>query len=276
MPFQRASRRCQKSGRFLLTGSARLSAMPQLADALVGRADLLELLPLSMRERTGQEGSAIDLMFDDPQSLTRPIIESFDESLVTTGGFPESIARGGGSASATWHRSYAATVCRRAVNELGGSSPEALERTLRSLAARSSGILNIDGLARDLGSPPTTLRRQLEVLDSAYMVNLTPAWVTNAASRVRKAPKIHVIDSGSSSRSATRRGSSMTVATASTFQVSGPPSPSLSPLMPPAWAQRSRRNRRTRVISPSRSGPTAPRRAMNLRSETDLMSSHLA
>lgn len=186
-----------KPGRFLLTGSARLGALPALADALVGRADMFELLPFSRRELAHRPGETISAMFDDPRSIAAAPLADFDPTMVVTGGFPEPVSRAGGAASAAWHRSYAVTVARRAVSELGGvSSPEALERTLRALAARVGGVLSIEGLARDLAVPPTTLRRQLEVLDGAYVLDLLPAWVTNAASRLRKAPKIHLVDSG--------------------------------------------------------------------------------
>src|SRR6185312_13321410 len=37
----------KRPGRFLLTGSANLSTLPQLADSLAGRIEIAELLPLS-------------------------------------------------------------------------------------------------------------------------------------------------------------------------------------------------------------------------------------
>lgn len=186
-----------RPGRFLLTGSARLAALPALADALVGRADLFDLLPLSRREITGRPGEIVSVMFDEPASLTTAPRTGFDLATAITGGFPEAVSRASGPAVAAWHRSYASTVVRRAVVELGGvSSPESLERTLRLLAVRTAGVLNIDGLARDLALPPTTLRRHLDLLTGVYVLDLLPAWVTNAASRMRKAPKIHLVDSG--------------------------------------------------------------------------------
>ena len=40
----------RRPGRFLLTGSANLMALPQIADSLAGRVDILTLLPLSNAE----------------------------------------------------------------------------------------------------------------------------------------------------------------------------------------------------------------------------------
>ena len=50
-------------GRFLLTGSANLMALPKLSDPLVGRMGVLTLYPLSGAEAIGGKGDFIDRLF---------------------------------------------------------------------------------------------------------------------------------------------------------------------------------------------------------------------
>src|SRR5215470_8988788 len=49
-----------RPGRFLLTGSARLLALRQLPDTLVGRAETIELWPLSQGEIDGEPDGFVD------------------------------------------------------------------------------------------------------------------------------------------------------------------------------------------------------------------------
>src|SRR5690606_1055962 len=50
-------------GRFLLTGSANVLLLPQMADSLAGRMDVLELWPLAQSEIERQPTSLIDTLF---------------------------------------------------------------------------------------------------------------------------------------------------------------------------------------------------------------------
>src|SRR3990167_2624032 len=47
---RRASKKAQRFGQFILSGSANVMAIPSLADALVGRVQLFTLLPLCVGE----------------------------------------------------------------------------------------------------------------------------------------------------------------------------------------------------------------------------------
>ena len=64
----------RRPGRFLLTGSADVMALPQLADELAGRVALLTLRPLSSGEIRGVREAFVDVVFaDDPLGLAYTI-----------------------------------------------------------------------------------------------------------------------------------------------------------------------------------------------------------
>ena len=52
------------TGKFLLTGSANIMALPKLSDPLVGRMRILTLYPFSCSEVLGGTGCFIDRLFD--------------------------------------------------------------------------------------------------------------------------------------------------------------------------------------------------------------------
>ena len=51
-------------GRFLLTGSANVMALPRVADSLAGRVELHTLWPLSQGEIEGNRSSFVERAFD--------------------------------------------------------------------------------------------------------------------------------------------------------------------------------------------------------------------
>ena len=67
---------------------------------------------------------------------------------------------------------------------------------MRLLAARSGRELVTSDLARDAGVSRTTASRYLALLEALYLVHLQPAWATNATTRAKRAPTVHLVDSG--------------------------------------------------------------------------------
>lgn len=72
----------------------------------------------------------------------------------------------------------------------------ALPNLLRMLAARSSGLLNLADVGRDLALPHTTLTRYLALMDAVFLIHRLPAWSRNLGQRLVKAPKLHLLDTG--------------------------------------------------------------------------------
>lgn len=71
-----------------------------------------------------------------------------------------------------------------------------LRRLLRAIAATSAGELNSERLGASLGSPATTVRCYVELLELMFLVRRVPVWSNNLLARTIKRPKIHVADTG--------------------------------------------------------------------------------
>ncbi|MGH9185644.1 MAG: ATP-binding protein, partial [Acidimicrobiales bacterium] len=113
------------------------------------------------------------------------------------GGFPEAVRRANPGRRAKWFEAYVTTLVQRDIAELAEIERLAeLPRVLRLVAARTAGVLNVDGLARDVSVPPSTLRRYLVLLETAFVVERVPAWATSRTTRAVHAPKLFVSDSG--------------------------------------------------------------------------------
>lgn len=191
--------RDRRPGRFLLTGSSRLLAATDMADALAGRVEILELWPFSEAEIVGPPHfRAVDAMFDDPVSLLRPsaVTRAHYMSRVFAGGFPEAIDRQPGRRG-RWFDSYVTTVTQRVIRELADLEwLTEIPRLVRLCAARTATELNVSSLANEMGLSPRVVGAYMTHLASSFLAQLIPAWSTNLSAKVVRRPKLLLIDSG--------------------------------------------------------------------------------
>ena len=195
----------QRPGQYLLSGSNQPVMSGAVGDSLLGRAAYRTLRPLSLSElRLNEVHAGWDFLFapDDStvlQDLERRAAESgaLDwRSVVETGGFPRSVA-----APADMRRrildDYVEVFANRDIRELLAiESSDRFEQFLRLAAARTGQVLNVNGMAIDLGIPVTTIRRWLGALERSFLVDLIPAYSRNAGHRVTKSPKLFLADAG--------------------------------------------------------------------------------
>ena len=84
----------RRPGRFLLTGSANLMALPTVADSLAGRMETLMLLPLSQSEIENRPANWIDRIFaGEILTANPPVLGSNLVERVLRGGYSEAVAR---------------------------------------------------------------------------------------------------------------------------------------------------------------------------------------
>jgi uncharacterized protein len=188
--------RDRRPGRFLLTGSANVLLLPRLADALVGRMEILTLWPLSEGERQGIREGFVDAAFGDGPPVLRPASgrpADLVERLLT-GGFPEPALRGRRDA---WFRGYITTLLERDVRDLARLEQlTVLPPLLDLLAARSGSLLNTAELSRISALPHNTVRRHLALFEALYLTRRLPAWSGSATKRLAKTPKLIFTDTG--------------------------------------------------------------------------------
>ena len=191
--------RRREPGRFLLTGSADVLALPRISESLAGRMEVLTLWPLSQGELAGYREGFIDALF----AAAKPQLGATSEARADVvnralrGGFPEAVERRDPERRRAWFRSYVTTMLERDVRDLGQiEGLTDLPRLLNLLAARSASLLNIAELSRSIGLPQTTLARYLTLLERAFLVRRLPAWAGSRARRSVKTPRVWIPDTG--------------------------------------------------------------------------------
>jgi len=189
-------------GRYVLAGSTRYSTLPQAGQALTGRVDIIDVLPLSQLEIDGCEDvPLIHRLLDgvDPASLIRTSTTDRGEYArrITSGGMPVALRRPPGRSRSRWYANYLELVFDRDVLELTRvRQREVLPRLMGVLAARSGQVLNIAAAAETIGLERSTAENYLRLLEAVFLVQRLPAWGTTLGSRIAKQPKVHVVDSG--------------------------------------------------------------------------------
>lgn len=184
-------------GQFLLTGSANLTALPSVSDALPGRVDYIDLWPLSQGEIHRTRESFIDDAFANlvPMINDAPIgRETYVEGIVA-GGFPEARSRSMRGRT-RYFDGYTRSIFGRDVPEISAADPLVTESLLRLSAARSGSLTNYAELGRSVGVSEKTARAHLATLEQLMLVRKHRPWQSNLGKRLIKSPKLYVCDSG--------------------------------------------------------------------------------
>lgn len=189
-------------GRYVLAGSTRYSTLPQAGQALTGRVDILDVLPLAQVEIDGTAGDAlVHRLLDgvDLPAIAQPSVTTRDEysRRVTAGGMPVALRRPPGRSRSRWFANYLDLVIDRDVVELTRvRQREMLPRLLNVLAARSGQVLNIAAAAQAVGMEKSSAENYLRLLEAVFLVRRLPAWGTTLGSRTARMPKLHPMDAG--------------------------------------------------------------------------------
>lgn len=189
----------QRAGQFLLTGSADLRRMRSTPDALPGRVEYVEILPLTQGEILGVADHFVDRVFDgtlgtsDGASVDRGSVAG----MLVSGGFPGVLGR-----SERRRTSFLASYLDGLVVDASLPDVDVLRQParvldlLRVLAPRSAQILNVADAASVMAASERSVRGWLNLLTIMYLAHLLPSWHTNLDKRRVKRPKFVVADSG--------------------------------------------------------------------------------
>ena len=192
--------RNRKPGRFLLTGSANVLLLPDIADSLAGRMEVLSLWSLSNAEIAGDSATNLaDWLFDG--SIEALNISPCDRvqlvEKLLAGGYPEAVSRSSARRRAAWFDSYLQAIMQRDVRDLARVEQlTEIPNLIQLLATRSASLLNFAELSRSSGLPQTTLKRYFSLLETLFLVYRLPSWERNPGKRLVKAPKVFLPDSG--------------------------------------------------------------------------------
>jgi uncharacterized protein len=159
----------RSAGRWFMTGSQDSPLMQGVTESMAGRAAILHLRPISVRE-----SKRVDLLH---------------------GGYPEVVARP--SAAGLWFSSYVQTYLERDVRAVTAVKDLATYRRFLALVASRHGqTLNKTDLAAPLGVSVPTITQWLGILEITAQILVVPPFYDNLGKRLIKSPKIYIADSG--------------------------------------------------------------------------------
>lgn len=194
----------RRPGRFLLTGSANLLALPQIADSLAGRMEVHTLLPLSQAELQGRASDFLQRAQaqDWPLAHSAWVSPTIDGKAGTAfsalaGGYPEMRSRASPARRNAWAKAYIQTLVERDVQDVAQIEHASLiPRLLDVSAAHCGQLFNAAQIGGQLLMDARTVEKYLGVLEKLFLLQRLPAWGRNELGRLIKTPKLHFLDAG--------------------------------------------------------------------------------
>lgn len=163
----------QRNGRWLLTGSQQFHLMRNVGESLAGRVAILDQLPFSIDELSGQA----------------PPLEQF----LWNGCYPEPALYP--DKRDLWLRAYIQTYLERDVRQLQNVRDlRAFEQFVALACARHSQEFNSAGFSRETGVTLPTAKSWAGLLEASYLLYLLPPFFNNLGKRITKSPKLYMLD----------------------------------------------------------------------------------
>ena len=185
-------------GMFWLTGSQQFRLMKGVTESLAGRAAVITLNGLSLREADGRiaphkpflpasgTGGTPGRIFDETGLFRTLFRGSYPVPVTDPGLDPE-----------LYYASYVRTYLERDLRELSQVGDlESFFTFLRVAAARTGTVLNLSDIARDCAVSVPTVKRWISILVAGSLVYLLRPWHSNRSSRLIKSPKLYFLDTG--------------------------------------------------------------------------------
>ena len=185
------------NGRFILTGSVSIMAVPELSKELVGRMSVISLYPLSASEILLEKEKGISVIsgwFDQKITFIKSNEEFILDNVIHKTTFPEIVGMDKRGRD-TWFNSYISTLLQRDVRELAEISKiRVLPNMLKMLAARAGSILNNANLAKDTKLNLMTCERYRILLEKVFLITLIKPWYRNINLRLVRTSKVYFTD----------------------------------------------------------------------------------
>ena len=194
----------QRPGRFLLTGSANVLALPQMADSLAGRMEVHTLLPLSQAELQRRPNDFLQRAQQQDWPITHadwaiPPVAGKANMVehALAGGYPEMRRRATSARRQSWARDYITTLVERDVRDIAHIEHlSQMPRLLSVLATQCGQLLNATQTGAQLGLNTRTLDKYITILERLFLIQRLPAWSRHEGNRLIKTPKLHFLDAG--------------------------------------------------------------------------------
>ena len=189
-------------GQFYLTGSQSMTLMKNVSDSLAGRAGIIKLLGLSVRELAKNPHRKPFLPILERMTEAGQAGATFDYtqlvSCIHKGFFPELYEIEGDLHDwADFHSSYFQTYIEKDIKDVLNIQDEsAFIKFVKATASHTGQMLNQNTLAEICGKDAKTVKAWLSVLESSGLVYLLEPYHNNFNKRMIKTPKLYFLDTG--------------------------------------------------------------------------------
>ena len=186
------------NGQFILTGSANIKGFKDISDSLAGRIGIVELYPLSLKEKYNNESNIIDIFSTNLENniLQKYSNENIVENIID-GGYPEILKIDSQKGKYLWFISYIRTYIESDAKELINiRNMDKFIKMYRLCMLRSSKLFNKNELQKEAGIDNKTFDSYFSVLEHTYQINKLQPYFNNNLKRLTKTPKIFSIDTG--------------------------------------------------------------------------------
>ncbi len=183
---------------FIVTGSAKLNLIKHAGDSLAGRYFTFHLMPLTLREVTGNallEPPKDVLSFIENAMRASPAYQKPLNALLEYSGFPEPFVRQSPAFHKKWSHDYIETVIREDIGTLTRIVDREYIFDLYNLLPEMIGSpLSFSSLASHLQVSPVTVKNYLRRLEDFYLVFSIRPYSKNIKRSLLKAGKYYLYD----------------------------------------------------------------------------------
>ena len=189
-------------GRFYLTGSQSLKLMKNVSDSLAGRAGIVKMLGLSMRELDGITYCEVFTPTQEHMDAITRQSGGLDYTKIVkrihTGFFPELHETEGDLKDwADFYSSYFQTYIEKDIKDVLNIQDEsAFIKFVKAAASLTGEMLNYTTLAEICGKDVGTIKAWMSVMESSGLVYLLEPYHNNFNKRLIKTPKLYFLDTG--------------------------------------------------------------------------------
>ena len=180
---------------FILTGSANIPALPELAKSMAGRMAVLRLYPFSVAEIYGTDTNLIDGIWNGDLSIKSHKRAKLID-LITRATFPEIVLNSDIDRN-IWFDSYLSTILQRDAVEFANiRKPELIYQLLVSLSGRVGNLVKNEDIMKDIGMNQLTFEKYKSFCNAAFMTFEIPSWSkpNKLNKRFVKSKKIYFTD----------------------------------------------------------------------------------
>ena len=192
----------KSKGQFYLTGSQSMKLMKNVSDSLAGRAGVIKMLGLSMRELAEIDHREPFLPVQERIAKMEQADIGFDYgkiiSRIHKGFFPELYETESDLHDwSDYYSSYFQTYIEKDIKDVLNIQDEsAFIKFVKATASLTGEMLNLTTIAEICGKDVKTVKAWLSVMESSGLVYLLEPYFNNHNKRLIKTPKLYFLDTG--------------------------------------------------------------------------------